>query len=670
MQTLKKILQSNQFWIALSFITPPLLALVLYGRVLSFPFFLDDDLNFTWMRGRALLSYWVDSSGYKYYRPITFGMWRLAQIIFGETNTFAFHAIDLITLILIGWLTGYLAAHLHRDGEKLNGVAATLAGAFVLTSPFLPQIISSVSQGLYLYAPFALALTFVTFARYRQTQKLRWAIITVLLGLLIPAIHESLIVVGGLLFVWLVVDQDQNTSPRREGRKDLISFLRELRGWRIPLIVTLGNVLWFLLWLQIPKLKGDGLGWVGWTSLIQSVAFFLQGLTFPIQPLAQVMMENGWGDVAATLTLGVIGLILLSAILIARGKWRALVIGLTWYAFNAAPMIFGLGFHYMISNMRFLVPPMPAAALLWATVIVAIVETFAKRSFVIRHLSFVILISFILLPSSFIIQESMTLHTMSLNSVHDLREIIKANPNQKHLIINPIDWIANNKPHYAMGHETVQILPGYLTLRGLVYANTGVWANVDGVVFDNIKPELKRHWYSLAADSQNVDWETMATRLPNYDRVWLTRYSDEWVDVVEAGRVESKAPITFASHVASFDGKILLVSAKADVVKNEMRLTLSWQVMQPIQGEVFRHVLDCEGNVLGLGDGPALGGVYPLWLWRGDDRITDVRFIPLEKLSACYRIGIGLYNPRNGQRTIVLDTNQKRFENDVVVVER
>jgi len=262
----------------------------------------------------------------------------------------------------------------------------------------------------------------------------------------------------------------------------------------------------------------------------------------------------------------------------------------------------------------------------------------------------------------------MQLHSMSLNSVHDLREIVKANPTQKHLIINPIDWIANNKPRYAMGHETVQILPGYLTLRGLAYANTGVWANIDGVVFDNIKPQLKNHWYSLAADSQNADWETMATRLPNYDRVWLTRYSDEIVDIVEAGKVESNAPITFASHIASFDEKILLVSAKADTVKNEMRLTLSWYVTKPIQGEVFRHILDCEGNVLGLGDGPALGGVYPVWLWRASDRLTDVRFIPLEKLSACYRIEIGLYNPGNGQRYIALDTNQKRFENDVVVV--
>ncbi|MBI5052028.1 MAG: hypothetical protein HZB52_02030 [Chloroflexi bacterium] len=666
-----KKFSSEKLWIALAFLTPPLLALVLYGRVLSFPFFLDDDLNFTWMRGRALLSYWVDSSGYKYYRPITFGMWRLAQIIFGETNTFAFHAIDLVTLILIGWLVGYLAAHLQRDGEKLNGVAATLAGAFVLTSPFLPQIISSVSQGLYLYAPCALALTFVTFARYRQTGKLKWAVLTILLGLLIPAVHESLIVVGGLLFIWLVVDQEQSKPQRHEEHKDLFSFLRglrELRGWRIPFIVTLGNALWFLLWLQIPKLKGDGLGWVGWTSLIQSITFFLQGLTFPIQPLAQVMMQNGWGEVAASLTLGAVGLILLSGILIARGKWRILVIGLAWYALNAAPMIFGLGFHYMISNMRFLVPPMPAAALLWASAIMPPKPDGSLRP--VKFVVAIIAIAFILLPSSFFIQESMTLHTMSLNSVHDLREIIKANPTQKHLIINPIDWIANNKPHYAMGHETVQILPGYLTLRGLTYINTGVWANVDGVVFDNIKPELKRHWYSLAADSQNVDWETMATRLPNYDRVWLTRYSDERVDVVEAGRVESNAPITFANHLASFDEKILLVSAKADVVKNEMRLALSWQVMKPIQGEVFRHVLDCEGNVLGLGDGPALGGVYPTWLWRGNDRITDVRFIPLEKLSSCYRIEIGLYNPANGQRTIALDANQKRFENDVVVVER
>ena len=87
----------------------------------------------------------------------------------------------------------------------------------------------------------------------------------------------------------------------------------------------------------------------------------------------------------------------------------------------------------------------------------------------------------------------------------------------------------------------------------------------------------------------------------------MTRYSDEQVDIVEAGKVESNAPITFASHIASFDEKILLVSAQANVVKNEMQLTLSWQVMNPTQGEVFRHVLDCEGNVLGLATVPRLG---------------------------------------------------------------
>jgi hypothetical protein len=613
----------------------------------------------------------------------------------------------------------YLAAYLNRDGEKLNGVAATLAGALVITFPFLSQSIANVAQGFYFYIAAVFSACFVAFIRYRQTAKLHWAIITVIIGVLAPAVHENLIVIGALLGIWLIVDRDQNKAQskmsfRGASRAERDAFRAQARDttrnlldqsqrflaslgmtslWSIPFLVTLGNVLWLLLWLQIPKLKGDGLGWVGWTSLIQSKAFFLQGLTFPIQPLARVMMEYGWGDVAATLTLGVIGLILLSAVLIARGKWRILVIGLTWYAFNAAPMVLGLGFHYMISNMRFLVSPVPAVALLWATFVVTLFKrplqspeeaqsrdaglvatshpstSFLAPMRLVTPLR-VLVVLFILLPSSFIISESMQLHSMSLNSVHDLREIVKANPTQKHLIINPIDWIASNQPRYAMGHETVQILPGYLMLRGLAYTNTGVWANIDGVVFDNIKPELKNHWYSLAADSQNVDWEGMATRVPNYDRVWLTRYSDEQVDIVEAGKVESNAPITFASHIASFDEKILLVSAQANVVKNEMQLTLSWQVMNPTQGEVFRHVLDCEGNVLGLGDGPALGGVYPLWLWRTGDRITDARFIPLEKLSSCYRIEIGLYNPQNGERLKALDANQKRFENDVVVIEK
>jgi hypothetical protein len=445
--------------------------------------------------------------------------------------------------------------------------------------------------------------------------------------------------------------------------------------WRVPMIVTLGNVLWFLLWLQIPKVQSDGLGWVGWISLIQSIAFFLQGLTFPLQPLAQVMMEYGWSDVTAALTLGVIGLLILSAILIWRGKWRILLIGLAWYALNSAPMILGLSFHYMISNMRFLVSPVPAVALLWGS---ALVETRydsprseAKRdSASLRNkiITGVVAVA-ILFPSVFIIQESINLHAMSLNSVHNLSEIAQTNPTQSHLIINPIDWIANNKPRYAMGHETVEILPSYLTLGGLAYTNVGQWVKVDGIIFNNIKPELKKYWYSLAA-VEEVDWQGMATRLPNYDRVWLTRYSDEQVDIVEAGKVELNAPKTFASHAASFDGNILLMSAKADVVKNDMRLTLSWYTMNPIQGEAFRHITDCDGNVLGLGDGPALGGVYPVWLWRAQDRITDIRYIPLEKLSTCYRIEIGLYNPSNGQRFPVFDSQGVRLANDVLIIEK
>ncbi|MBI3764697.1 MAG: hypothetical protein HY260_22890, partial [Chloroflexi bacterium] len=65
----------------LQFAIPALLALLLYSRALTLPFYWDDVANFIWMEHRPLSSIWVDSSGFPFYRPLGFTIWRGMQIV-------------------------------------------------------------------------------------------------------------------------------------------------------------------------------------------------------------------------------------------------------------------------------------------------------------------------------------------------------------------------------------------------------------------------------------------------------------------------------------------------------------------------------------------------------------------------------------------------------------
>ncbi|GIS67458.1 MAG: hypothetical protein CM1200mP6_05260 [Anaerolineaceae bacterium] len=94
----------SRLLIWIHFLTSPVLVAVLYWPVLELPFFWDDVANFEFMQGRSLLSFWTSASGFPYYRPLGFSIFRIWQWLFGATNTFAFHLLNIIVMICNGWL--------------------------------------------------------------------------------------------------------------------------------------------------------------------------------------------------------------------------------------------------------------------------------------------------------------------------------------------------------------------------------------------------------------------------------------------------------------------------------------------------------------------------------------------------------------------------------------
>ena len=94
----------SRLLIWIHFLTSPVLVAVLYWPVLELPFFWDDVANFEFMQERSLLSFWTSASGFPNYRPLGFSIFRIWQWLFGATNTFAFHLLNIIVMICNGWL--------------------------------------------------------------------------------------------------------------------------------------------------------------------------------------------------------------------------------------------------------------------------------------------------------------------------------------------------------------------------------------------------------------------------------------------------------------------------------------------------------------------------------------------------------------------------------------
>ncbi|MBI5350427.1 MAG: hypothetical protein HZB77_14110, partial [Chloroflexi bacterium] len=256
------------------------------------------------------------------------------------------------------------------------------------------------------------------------------------------------------------------------------------------------------------------------------------------------------------------------------------------------------------------------------------------------------------------------LHHVALDHLWTFVNAMRADPKSKHLIVNEVNWIARPQLTYALGHEGVEVMPGYLNPQLMAWVHTQELYNVDGVTFELIKKDVPNLYYAPWGD--HLDWEAMAARARKAERLWQVRYDENKIDFLELGRVASS---TSGEAIVSFADRIWLTSIKSEVKSDHVELRLSWRVNAKSGEDIFAHALDCDGNVLGQTDGASLGGVYPIWLWQAGELIHEVRRVPISSTSSCYKIEIGLFDPKTGERTMAKDASGKRLENDVVLIE-
>ncbi|GAG27776.1 unnamed protein product, partial [marine sediment metagenome] len=212
---------------------------------------------------------------------------------------------------------------------------------------------------------FLILLTVLLYDRSRRGAW-GWMIASWLTGLLAPFANEAGLTLAGLvvLYEW--------AAPHLRSRRHL------------PLALTylLGPALYLAVWLSWRESTSFGLleNLTQVEQLLQKVAYFAQGTTFPLQfATARLAILWGWSGWWA-LRLGVaLSLIVLGLFYTRLAWWRCLGLACGWVALMVLPPLVALSAGYVDTAPRLLYSASAGVACLWAGAVVGLQPSAKSR---------------------------------------------------------------------------------------------------------------------------------------------------------------------------------------------------------------------------------------------------------------------------------------------------
>ncbi len=627
--------------IALSLIVAT--ALLAYGASLRLPFFFDDLQHLVWLRGQTVGSILLSEAGRTYYRPMQFLAWKVYETFSGNDSALLYHALNVILHMLNAFLVVLLARRLSDHKERWW--PSILAGLIFVVFPFAYQIVPLPASLTHPMAALFVLLALLTYDRFQIAGRYRWLIAALGCALVAFMSNEGSILLAGLIALFVFM-----RSPR------------DRRWLWIGAFVLLAAV--YYLWYH--SQQADNSGTVALRTLepiVQNSVYVLEGLTYPLQPVGQWLMDRGLGDQTAVVLVAGITLAMVAVLLLRARLFRRFVFGVIWYGLCLAPAVVLLSHNYLINSPRLMYLGSVGAALMWASVIEA---AWGRNSFQpLRRIAATILAAVILIPSFVFVRQRMDLYTMTAAPLQSIITAAdEARPTERLLFVNLPAWAGAARNWYPIGHEGVLLFYRDISMDDFLLANTGRTLPTKAVQFDNVS-EPQAYYYGIYGPTLN--WDALNTEIRNADRVYLTRYAADHVDLVEAGSVTNSVQ-SVQAPVATFGDAAVLQEATWVACKDQLNVRLNWLAAPGGDWHVFVHVLNPDGTLAAQHDSPPLLGLYPFWQWSKGDRVEDVHPIDVSQLprDQQYTIAAGLYDPTTGERLTPKQTTSPEPEDRAV----
>ncbi|MGD2146196.1 MAG: hypothetical protein PVH41_05850 [Anaerolineae bacterium] len=606
-----------------------LLSGLLYGDALTLPLFSDDVVQIPWLESMSLRDLWTSRSPYGYYRPLWYSLWRVWGAVVGGLHPRGLHLLNLVAHAAAAWLTGLLAIQWLRPGssETERVAAAGLSSALFVAFPFSRQAVAWPGA---VYNPLVSAMAAAAVLAYdlaRRGGGWRGVGVSLLLAALAPFLYES-----GLLVALLLL---------------LVELIGRLSGrWRTPArwpwAFALLVVATFTFWRAM---RGAGVVSFGLTpgDLWHNLAYTVQGLVFPVAPIAQVI-------VASTAASPVLALWVVALPAAALLTWSAVgrnleasLLGLAWFGLFAIPPLVSMKAEWFALAPRFLYMTATGVSLVWTAALSGLgrVEDGRRRIVLIGLAS-----GLVFVPAGAFIRQGMGLYQLAGASIWDAAE---AGRSHSVLLVNLPSRITPTQRQYPLGFEGITPLPQRVSADGLVYVHTGLQGRAEAAAFGIVATDQPVN-YRYRLFGQTVGWTEMAEAARHAEKVYLTRYESNAIRLVEAGAIDGQT-VSGGPYVLFGDRLELLESSVSCGRSGQVTLRTRWRSRSTIgtDASVFAHLLRADGVKVSQADGRALLGMLPFWLWEPQETVRDVRCFDAVA-SGSYTVRLGVWEPASGQR--------------------
>lgn len=627
-----------------------LVGMVAYGFVLWLPFFSDDMVHFRWLEWHNLLRIWGKAYSLGYYRPLPFTIWKILYYIQGGYDSATLHAINLALHLFNGVLVLALVVNRHQQRHLLMGLGAAL---LFLLFPFSYQAVPWVGS---LTHPLVTSLILGAILLHQISRRRRSRFlkaISVALAFSAPFANETGVLIAPLLVLSLLTEDEP--LPIRK-------MIRTTGPYWLCAMVGLG--IWFLM----KEVKIVGIQDI--ESRWQNGTYFAQGFAYPVSPFATKLLQvDGRLSDLQAVSLVTIPVILVWSVLLwkmGQGRWVAFALG--WFVISIAPAWLMLGFSYVIDGPRLLYEASVGAAIFWA--IPLSVRWHHRRIRTIGPVLAALTVLATSVEGYRFIRDRALMYEEIRRAVHQIVEAVRPLPiSEEILCVNYPLWFAPLKPTFALGHEGVPLVGGYVGINDLLWLHTGKERNITGVVL----PDLLTHWrYHYASFGTTESLESIQAQLRKVRNVLLADYRSDHITIYNAGGLEAEGREPARMFVANFDGKIGLLSASSKRDGSVVEITLQWQCWEEVDQEVtvFVHLCSEDGELVAQADGyPVMNMSRPAF-WKPGDVWRDVRILrlPANATPGLYFIKVGLY-PRSGERRLLaLDSVGQRYPDDAVPI--
>ena len=612
--------------------------LVLYGKSVFYPFFFDDAVNLRLPLTYSIWQIWVTASGFAYYRPMAYFLWKIALLMYGRYPPVILHSLVILAHILNGSLLGLALDKSRGEGSDiLFPISVVLLFSLF---PFSYQDIAWVASFFHPLVLFCILGAVIGWLMYRQGDT-RGLIIALIFSFLAPFAHESGVLVGPLVTLWVYF------SAKEFDRRSVYLWASA------PLFV--------FVWAVVPKTRDPATD-LGLINSLRNLAYMLQGLFYPLFALfSGIHRPRGdWGYV-----LGVegVGALLLIFALYHRREKRWMELGLSWFFVSIVPVILLLPFSYVIDGPRLLYVAGVGVSLFWG-------------AFFLRHSWFsrgwrrgvgYLLLAGIMLFSANYVHHRMKFFDWGARLVWSAVQAAKATPPRGTvLFVNLPAWISDPDSPFKIGNDGATFIAEYAPFEDLLRFHGVTQRKVVAVTFPAAMQDVP---YYHGFYGPTVSQDDLVHLIDHSDVVWFTRYTSSrgpellWTGHVQPKEGEEEPLATFTQGWALLRGRI---QAREKIP--EVSVRLRWRCGVPLDDDwtIFLHLLDAQGRLLAQGDGHFFMNSYPPGRCSEGMVVEEMRYVPVS-ISQVRRVLVGLYYRPTLKRMPAFHRG-KRWPQDAVVL--